>query len=102
MALVEFSVFPLDKGESVSDYVSRCLKIIENSGVVYQCHAMGTTIEGDLDKVFSVVRMCVEELSSDCNRVECVMKLDYRKGYKNELNSRIARVEQKLGHAINK
>ena len=29
MVLVEFSVFPLGKGESVGDYVARCLKIVD-------------------------------------------------------------------------
>jgi uncharacterized protein (TIGR00106 family) len=102
MALVEFSVFPLDKGESVGDYVARCLKIIEQSGLEYQCHAMGTTIEGELGQALNVVKQCVEELAIDCNRVECILKLDYRKGYAGELKSRLARVERRLGHAINK
>ena len=102
MVLVEFSVFPLGKGESVGDYVARCLKIVEQSTVEYQCHAMGTTIEGDLDSVFEVVKRCVRELTSDCDRVECAMKLDYRKGHAGELKSRLPRVEKRLGHAVNK
>lgn len=102
MVLVEFSVFPLGKGESVGDYVARCLKIVEQSGLQYQCHAMGTTIEGELDEVLDVVKRCVEELTADCDRVECAMKLDYRKGYARELKSRLARVERILGHPVNK
>jgi uncharacterized protein (TIGR00106 family) len=102
MVLVEFSVYPLGKGESVGDYVARCLKIVEQSGLEYQCHAMGTTIEGDLDKVLDVVKRCVQELAADCNRVECAMKLDYRKGHSGELKARLARVEKRLGHAVNK
>jgi uncharacterized protein (TIGR00106 family) len=102
VVLADFSVFPLGKGESVGDYVARCLKIIEQSGLEYQCHTMGTTIEGELDEVLVVVKQCVKELSSDCNRVECIMKLDYRKGHAGELKSRLARVEKRLGHAVNK
>jgi uncharacterized protein (TIGR00106 family) len=102
MVLVEFSVFPLGKGESVGDYVVRCVKIVEQSGLQFQCHAMGTTIEGELDQVLGVVKRCVEELATDCNRVECMMKLDYRKGHDEELKSRLARVEKRLGHAINR
>jgi uncharacterized protein (TIGR00106 family) len=101
MALVDFSVFPLDKGESVGDYVARCLKIVEQSGLEYQCHAMGTTIEGDIEQVFNVVKLCVSELATDCNRVECMMKLDYRKGYNEELISRLARIEKQVGYRIN-
>ena len=102
MVLVEFSVFPLGKGESVGDYVARCLKIVEHSGVEYRCHAMGTTIEGELDEVLDVVKRCVEELAIDCDRVECAMKLDYRKGHAGELKSRLTRVEKRLGHEVKK
>lgn len=102
MVLVEFSLFPLGKGESVGDYVARCLKIVERSGLEYQCHAMGTTIEGELDEVLDVVKRCVNELTADCDRVECIMKLDYRKGFAGELKSRLARIEKRLGHTLNK
>jgi len=33
MVLLEFSMSPMDKGESVSDYVSRSLEIVSGSGV---------------------------------------------------------------------
>jgi uncharacterized protein (TIGR00106 family) len=102
MVLAEFSVFPLGKGESVGQYVARCLNIIEHSGLNYQCHAMGTTIEGELDQVLEVVKQCVDTLTSDCDRVECVMKLDYRKGYAGELKSRLGRLEARLDHKLNK
>ena len=59
-------------------------------------------IEGELDEVLDVVKQCVEELTTDCDRVECVMKLDYRKGHAGELKSRLARVEKRLGHSVKK
>ena len=31
--IVEFSIFPIDKGESLSPYVARALKIIQDSGL---------------------------------------------------------------------
>ena len=31
MLLAEFSIWPMDKGESVSPYVARCLDIIDRS-----------------------------------------------------------------------
>jgi uncharacterized protein (TIGR00106 family) len=102
MVLLEFSIYPLDKGESVGDYVTRSLKIVEDSGLDYQCQAMGTTIEGELDQVMGVVQRCFNDLTADCNRVECVMKLDYRKNRKGELKSKVARIEQRLGHSLKK
>jgi uncharacterized protein (TIGR00106 family) len=102
MVLLEFSMYPLGKGASVGDFVARCLKIVEQSGLEHQCHAMGTTIEGELDQVMGVVQRCFADLTADCERVECTMKLDFRKGYKGELKSRMPRIEQRLGHTLHK
>ena len=52
MVLLEFSMSPLGKGESVSEYVSRSLDIIDKSGVEYRLNPMGTVLEGEWDEVF--------------------------------------------------
>jgi uncharacterized protein (TIGR00106 family) len=100
MVLLEFSIFPLDKGESVSAYVARCLDIVDRSGISYRSHAMGTVLEGGYDEVMAVVHQCFEALEADCSRIECSMKLDYRKGRTNSLDGKIASVEQKLGRKL--
>jgi len=99
---LEFSMFPLDKGESLSQYVARSIDIVDRSGVAYQTHAMGTVLEGEIDQVLDVVRRCYEAMAVDCNRIECSIKIDARKGSSGRLQSKIASVEQKLGRAINK
>src|SRR5437870_3061697 len=80
MVLLDFSMSPLGKGESVSAYVARCLEIVAASGLDYRLHAMVTTLEGELDQVLAVVRHCFEALEADCNRISCSIKIDYRKG----------------------
>jgi uncharacterized protein (TIGR00106 family) len=102
VALLEFSIYPLDRGESVSPYVARCLEIIDHSGLDYQCHAMGTILEGNLDQLFTVVRECFDALQTDCDRIECVMRLDYRRDYVGQLHAKVASVEEKLGHPVRK
>jgi uncharacterized protein (TIGR00106 family) len=102
MILLEFSIFPLDKGESVSPYVARCVDIIDRSGLKYQCHAMGTLLEGGYSEVLEVVKKCFDALLVDCQRIECSMKLDYRKGRENRLEGKTASVEEKLGRPIRK
>ena len=62
MVLLDFSMSPLGKGESVAPYVARCLEIVAASGLDYRLHAMGTTLEGEWDEVFAVVRRCFETL----------------------------------------
>ncbi|MFN4260662.1 MAG: MTH1187 family thiamine-binding protein [Gemmataceae bacterium] len=96
MVLLDFSMTPLGKGESVSPYVARCLEIVAASGLDYRLHAMGTTIEGELDQVLDVVRRCFQELESDCDRISCSIKMDYRKGAAGRLRGKVESVRQKV------
>lgn len=100
MVLLEFSMSPLNKGESVSEYVARSLEIIDASGLDYRLHAMGTIIEGEADEVLNVLHQCLEAMSADCDRITCTAKLDYRKGYSGRLDAKVKSVEQKLGKSL--
>ena len=100
MVLLEFSMSPLGKGESVSKFVSRSLDIIDKSGVSYRLNPMGTVLEGEWDEVFAVVRQCYERMKKDCNRISCSIKVDYRKGHSGRLVSKVASVEKTLKRAI--
>ena len=100
MVLLEFSMSPLGKGESVGEYVARSLEIVENSGLDYRLHAMGTVIEGEWIQVFDVVRRCYEAMSVDCDRVTCSIKVDARKGASGRLASKVRSIEQKLGRRL--
>ena len=100
MVLLEFSMSPMDKGESVSDYVSRSLKIVSDSGVDYRLNPMGTVLEGEWEEVMSVVKKCYETMRSDCKRITCSVKIDYREGKNGRLESKMASVENKLGKKL--
>jgi uncharacterized protein (TIGR00106 family) len=100
MVLLEFSISPMDKGESVSPYVARSLEIVEQSGLDYQLHAMGTIIEGELPQVLAVLQQCLQAMTADCDRVTCTAKLDYRRGHRGRLTSKVESVEQKLGRKL--
>jgi len=96
MVLLEFSMSPLGKGESVGKYVSRSLQIVDKSGVAYRLNPMGTVLEGEWDEVLDVVRQCYERMKKDCTRISCTMKVDYRKGHRNSLSGKVASVEKRL------
>jgi uncharacterized protein (TIGR00106 family) len=100
MVLLEFSMSPLGKGESVGKYVARSLDIIDKSGVPYRLNPMGTVLEGEWDDVFGVVRQCYERMRKDCKRISCTVKVDYRKGHKGRLQSKVATIEKTLKRAI--
>ena len=94
--LINFSIFPLDKGENVSVYVARVLEIVRDSGLPYKLNSMGTTIEGEWDEVMGVVTRCFEEMNKDCDRVYMTVNVDYRKGKSGRIESKVRSVESKL------
>ncbi|MFN3681165.1 MAG: MTH1187 family thiamine-binding protein [Nitrospira sp.] len=100
MILLEFSMSPLGKGESVGKYVARSLDIIDKSGIPYRLNPMGTVLEGEWDDVFDVVRRCYERMKKDCNRISCTIKIDYRKGQRGRLDSKVASIEKRLRRPI--
>lgn len=97
MVLLDFSMTPLGKGESVSAYVARCMEVVAASGLDHRLHAMGTTLEGELDEVLAVVRRCFQVLQTDCNRISCSIKIDYRKGPGGRLRSKVEKVRTLTG-----
>ena len=56
MVLLEMSITPLGKGESVSAYVAECVDLVDRSGLPYELHAMGTIVEGELDQVLDLMQ----------------------------------------------
>ena len=93
--LIDFSIFPMDKGESVSPYVAKIISIIKKSGLDYNLGPMGTNIEGDLDEVMALTTICFNELKKDCNRIYMTIKADYRKGPAGRIKSKVRSVEEK-------
>lgn len=94
--MIDFSIFPLDKGESLGPYVARALKIIKESGLPYRFGPMGTSIEGEWDEVMGVLGNCFDDLRRDCDRISMSIKLDYRKGPGGRIVSKVESVEKKL------
>lgn len=94
--IVELSIFPMDKGESLSPYVARALKVIRDSGLPHQLGSMGTCIEGQWDEVMAVVSACFHELEKDCDRISVNLKVDYRKGADGRMVAKPVSVMEKL------
>lgn len=93
--ILELSIFPLDKGMSLSPYVARAVKIIKASGLDYTFGPMGTCIEGNWNEVMDVAKACFDELSADSDRVIVNMKADWRRGRKDGLKSKVQSVRDK-------
>jgi len=95
-AMAYVSITPLDKGESVSLYVSRAVRVIKESGLEWQLTPMGTIVAGDTVKeVLDVINNAIEALD-DCNRISISIKIDYRRNRKGKLSDKVDSVMQKL------
>ena len=100
MLLAEFSIWPMDKGESVGKYVARALDIVDRSGLAYKLGPLGTCIEGEWPAVMAVIQQCYEELAKDSNRIACTVKMDWRRGQAGRLESKMQKVEEVVGRKL--
>jgi len=94
MAIAEISVVPLGtKTPSVSQYVARAVKIMEQEkDIRYEMTAMGTIIEGDLDRILAVVKKMHEGTFGEgvarvITKVEIDDRRDKIQGMKEKVNS---------------
>jgi Uncharacterized conserved protein len=97
--LVAFSVAPSGGaagGDSVHDAVAAAVRVVRQSGLPNRTDAMFTTIEGDWDEVFDVVRRATDAAGRYGSRVALVLKADIRPGYSEELTGKLERLEQAL------
>lgn len=94
--LVAFSVAPTggtSAGDSVHDAVAVAVQVVRDSGLPNHTDAMFTTIEGEWDEVFAVVKAATESVSQFGTRVSLVLKADIRPGYTGELTGKVERLE---------
>ncbi|GAB3032874.1 MTH1187 family thiamine-binding protein [Parafrigoribacterium mesophilum] len=96
--LVAFSVAPSGgaEGDSVHDAVAAAVRVVRESGLPNRTDSMFTTIEGDWDEVFDVVRRATDAAGHYGSRVSLVLKADIRPGYTGEITGKLERLEQVL------
>ena len=97
--LVAFSVAPSgvpDANASVHDAVAAAVRIVRESGLRNHTDSMFTTIEGDWDEVFDVVKRATEAVGAFGTRVSLVLKADIRPGYSGELSGKVERLERAI------
>lgn len=100
--LVAFSVAPSggdDESGSVHEAVAAAVTIVRESGLPNHTDAMFTSIEGDWDEVFSVIKRATEAVATFGSRVSLVLKADIRPGYSGELTGKVERLEKAIAEA---
>ena len=100
--LVAFSVAPSgapDSDDSVHDAVAAAVRIVRESGLPNHTDSMFTTIEGDWDQVFDVIKRATEAVGAFGTRVWLVLKADIRPGHTGEITGKIERLERAIDTA---
>lgn len=96
--LINFAMFPMDDGLSLSEPVSKVIDLIRTSGFQYRLNPMGTTIETNtMEEALGVVNKAYLLLEKDHERIYSTITVDARKGEIGRMKSKIESVEQKIG-----
>jgi uncharacterized protein YqgV (UPF0045/DUF77 family) len=97
--LVAFSVAPSggdDPDGSVHDAVAAAVRVVRDSGLPNRTDSMFTTLEGEWDEVFAVIKAATEAVGAFGPRVSLVLKADIRPGRTGEMDGKVARLEAAL------
>ncbi len=94
MALIDITVIPLDgRSGGFGAVVAELETILDDSGLEYTLHDMGTTVCGTADDLFDIARRLHEHLFvRGAARVYTVMKIDDRRDRDVRLGDKIASV----------
>jgi len=96
--LVNFAMFPTDKGDSVSEYVSKIIALVKNSNYPWKLNPMGTVFETEtLHEAMDLLEKSYQILEPYSERVYATINLDIRKGKSGRLEQKIKSVEDKIG-----
>lgn len=100
--LVQFSVFPVGAGESLSAEVAKMLDIVDKSGLSYKFTPMSTIVEGGWDEVMALIKKCRDRMRRSNNRVYLSIVIDDRKGATRRLTGKVESVETALNRKLKK
>ncbi|GAG44271.1 unnamed protein product [marine sediment metagenome] len=100
MALVKISIVPVGTGAtSISQYIARVVEVVEGEkDIKYELTAMGTIIEGDLDRILALVRRMHEAVfDGEIRRAVTVIEIDDRRDKPSTISGKVESVKKKLG-----
>jgi len=96
--ILEFAMFPTDKGVSVAAHVSRIIRVIADSGHPYQLTPMGTIIEtATIRESLDLIEKAYAQLEPDCERVYSSLKFDIRKGALGRMQQKVQSIQSHIG-----
>jgi len=100
MALIKVSIIPLGTGAtSISKYIARAVEVLQGENIKYELTAMGTIVEGDLDRLLTLARKMHEAVfDAGVMRAVTIIEIDDRRDKPSTMISKVESVKKKLGH----
>lgn len=96
--LMEFAIFPTDKGDSVSEYVSRVIAMLREQNHNYRLTPMGTVVEVEtMQEATKILNHASALLEKDCSRVYCTAKFDIRPGKTDRMKQKVDSIIKRIG-----
>lgn len=91
--IMEFGIFPLDKGAHVSQYVKKVVEMIDSLPCKSQLTSMGTVVECDtMEECLAVLSKANAILEQDSERIYCTAKFDNKPGKKDQMEHKMKAV----------
>ena len=96
--IIELSVVPIGVGTSLSKYVAAVMKVIEESGLEYESHSMGTNIECEWDDITPLVKKCHDEFKKKgVQRIATTLRISERTDKPYTMSGKMESLEEKMG-----
>ncbi|MBW2268525.1 MAG: MTH1187 family thiamine-binding protein [Deltaproteobacteria bacterium] len=98
MAIVAVSIAPSGEGASLSRHVAAAHRVLERQDRVrWKLDSMFTTLEGDVDEIFALIRQMQEAVFAEgAVRVGTVIKMDDRRDKDVRMEDKVRAVEAVL------
>lgn len=88
--IMEFAIFPIDKGEHVSKYVKKVVEMIDTLPHKSQLTPMGTIVECDtMEECLDVISKANAILEKDATRIYCTATFDNKHGKKDQMEHKM-------------
>ena len=95
--LVNFAIFPTDKGTSISPYVARVERAIRALGFQSQLGPMSTVVETEtMAEALRVLQASYDALAEDCTRVYYTATFDIKQSPMGRMQAKVKSVESKI------
>lgn len=93
--IMEFAIFPMDKGEHVSLYVKKVVEMLDALPYPSQLTPMGTIVECDtMEECLNVLSKANALMEQDAERIYCTAKFDNKQGKKNQMEHKVNSVRK--------